>query len=489
MRKAMFLVATALATLSLWLCASTTLAKTTEVTITSKSPAAIAAFEEARDLLDNVRIPEGAAGMKKAIELDGDFALAHAYLGSVTPGSEGLKELEKASQLGSKLPEPEKVEIQALLAGTRGEELKSRTAWEKLAQLAPGDWHVHFTLGGVYSGERKWDQAAAELKRATDVNPKAGAAYNSLGYVYLVQDKNEEAIAAFKKYSEVLPKEPNPYDSLAEAQMAASRLVDAEASFLKAFEVSPEFYLALQGVAQTRFLRNDWNGGKEALDKAQGAATRTVDRLGLEFNRAWSLAAAGRLEDAMKTLDALDEAAKAAHEEATYVFVPIVRAKMMVDAGKYDAAIAAATQGIERGTKPGLPGGTVNGARRAGLTNRMLAEARSGKLDAAAKTLAQLEAEAKATPTNAGLASNVQLGRGELALARGDAKTAAGALSGCVAQDTYAQWRLTAAREKAGDKEGARQIRDKVLRTNRRDGEYLYVRAQMADGQPVSQQE
>ena len=100
-----------------------------------------------------------------------------------------------------------------------------------------------------------------------------------------------------------------------------------------------------------------------------------------------------------------------------------------------------------------------------------------------------LEADAKATPTNAGLASNVQLGRGELALARGDAKTAAGALSGCVAQDTYAQWRLTAAREKAGDKEGAQQIRNKVLRTNRRDGEYLYVRAQMADGQPVSQQE
>ena len=92
--------------------------------------------------------------------------MAHAYLGSVTPGAEGLTELEKASQLGSKLPEPEKLEIQALLAGTRGEELKARAAWEKLAQLAPGDWHVHFTLGGVYSGERKWDQAAAELKRA-----------------------------------------------------------------------------------------------------------------------------------------------------------------------------------------------------------------------------------------------------------------------------------------------------------------------------------
>ena len=83
----------------------------------------------------------------------------------------------------------------------------------------------------------------------------------------------------------------------------------------------------------------------------------------------------------------------------------------------------------------------------------------------------------------------MQLGRGELALARGDAKSAAAAFSQCVAQDTYAQWRWAEAREKAGDKAGAQQLRNKVLRTNRRDGEYLYVRAQMADGQPVSQQE
>ena len=489
MRKPIVLVATALAIQGLSLCASTALAKTTEVSITSASPDAVVAFKQARDLLDNVRVAEGAAGMKQAIALDAGFALAHAYLGSVTPGAEGVAELEKASELGSKLPEPERIEIQALLAGARGEELKSRAAWAKLAEMVSGDWHVQFTLGGVYTGERKWEQAAVALKRATELNPKAGAAYNSLGYVYLTQDKKEEAIAAFKKYSELQPQEPNPYDSLAEAQMAANHLEDAEASFQKAFEVSPEFYFALQGVAQTRFLRNDWNGGKEALDKAQQAATRPVDRLGIEFNRAWSLSAAGQLEEAMKTLDALDASAKAASEQGTYVFVPIVRSKLLVDAGKYDEAMAAAAQGVERGKTPGLPGGTVNAARRAGLTNRMLAEVRSGKVDVAAKTLAMLEADARATPTNAGLRSNVELGRGELALARGDAKAAAAALSRCIVQDSYAQWRLASAFEKAGDNDAAEQVRSRLLHTSRRDGEYLYVRAQMANGQPVTKQD
>ena len=488
MRKTILLVATAVAALGLASSASTTLAKTAEVTITSKSPAAVATFKEARDLLDNVRIAEGQAGMKKAVALDAGFALAHAYLGSVTPGAEGLKELEKASELGAKLPEAERIEIMALHSGAKGEELKSRSAWERVATLAPDDWHVHFTLGGVYTGERKWDLAAAALERATKLNPKAGAAYNSLGYVYLTQEKNEEAIAAFKKYSELESTEPNPYDSLAEAYMAAGRLGEAEASFQKAFDVSHEFYFALQGVAQTRFLRNDWKGGKEALDKAQAAATRPVDRLGLEFNRAWSLFASGQLDDALKTFDALDVAAKEANEEATYVFVPIARSKMLVDAGRFEAAMTSAEQGLERGKKQGLPGGTVNAARRAALTNRMLAEARSGKADAAAKTLALLEADAKATPTNAGLRSNVELGRGELALARGDAKAAATSLANCIVQDSYARSRLAAAREKAGDRAGADQVRKRLVSTNRRDGEYLLIRAQVAGGQAVSEQ-
>jgi tetratricopeptide (TPR) repeat protein len=271
--------------------------------------------------------------------------------------------------------------------------------------------------------------------------------------------------------------------------MAASRLEEAESSFQRAFEVSPQFYIALQGVAQTRFLRNDWNGGREALDKAAGAAERPVDRLGLEFNRAWSLSAAGQLDDALKTLDALDESSKSANEEGTYVFVPLVRSKILIDAGKYDEAMTAIAVGMERGQKKGLPGGTVNAARRTGTINRLLVEVRSGKADAAAKSLKALEAEAKATPTNAFLASNVNLGKGELALARGDAKAAAEALALCNVQDSYAQWRLIEAREKAGDKAGATEIRNKVLRTNRRDGEYLYVRAQLASGQPVTKTE
>jgi len=469
--------------------ATTALAKPATITITSKSPEAVATFLDARDKLDNVRVTEGVAGMQHAIALDPDFALAYAYLGSVTPGAEGTAALEKGVQLSAKLPEAERIEIQAQLDGGKGNELAFRSAWEKLAKLAPGDWHVHFALGQTYLGERKYDLAASSLKRATDLNPKAAAAFNSLGYVYLLQDRAEPAIATLKKYVALLPDDPNPYDSMAEAQMTAGHLQDAEASFQKAYDVSNEFYIALQGVSQTRFLRNDWQGGNAALDQAQAASKRAVDRLGLEFNRAWAQAAAGKLDDAMKTMDALDASSKAANEWGTYATVPVARTKMLVDAGKYDDAIASAATAMDRLQATQLPGGTAKFLNRTCMLNRMLAEARSGKLDAASQTLATIEADAKATPTNAGLANSVQLGRGEIALARGDAKAAVTALSSCIAQDTYAQWRLADAREKAGDKKGADQLRNKVLRTNRRDGEYLFVRSLMSNGQAVSGQD
>jgi len=478
-----------LAIIAAAVCATAVLAKPATITITAKSPDAVAAFMGARDKLDNVRTTEGAAGMKQAIALDPDFALAHAYLGSVTPGADGVTEGEQAVRLAAKLPEAEKLEVQALLDGTKGDELAFRSAWEKLAKLAPGDWHAHFTLGQTYLGERKYDLAASSLKRATDLNPRAAAAYNSLGYVYLLQDKPEPAINALKKYSALLPNDPNPYDSMAEAQMTAGRLSDAEASFQKAFDVSPEFYIALQGVAQTRFLRNDWAGGKDALDKAQAATKRDVDRLGIEFNRAWAQAAAGKFDDAMKTMDALDASSKGADEPGTYATVPVARTKMLVDAGRYDDALASASAAMDRLQATTLPGGTAKFLNRTCLLNRMLAEARGGKVDAAAKTLATIEADARATPTNAGLANSVQLGRGEIALARGDAKAAVAALSNCLAQDTYAQWRLADAREKAGDKKGADQLRNKVLRTNRRDGEYLFVHSLMSNGQAMSGQD
>jgi len=485
MRKSVVPVVALFAALGLWQFATTAQAKvaTKDVSITSSSPKAVAAFKTGRSLSDNIRTVEAAAELKKAIELDPSFALAHAYLGANTPGGEGLKELEQANTLAAKLPEAERTEIQAMLADRRGEEQNARVLWQKLGTLAPGDWHVQFALGGQYQNERKYDQASAALEKATALNPKAGVAYNSLGYVYLSQNKNDAAIAAFKKYSELESGEPNPFDSLGEAQMAAGQFENAEASFRKALQISPAFHISWEGIAQTKFLRNDWAGGMDAMAKARAAAPRPVDKLGVDFDAAWNQYTAGKLDDAMKTYDALEAEAQAQNDEGSYMFVPIERANLLLEAGKSEEALAQVTLANERAKKAGIPGGTVNAARRAALRTRVAAEARLGKVEDASKTLALLEAEAKAAPNNSGLQSQLQYARGEVALARGDAKAAAAAFALCNDQESYSHWRQAAAQEQAGDLAGAAATRKTLMNANRRSAVYVYVRSQMSVAQ------
>src|SRR5207247_11092620 len=207
-------------------------------------PEAVKAFEKGRELSEDIRLTEATEQFKKAIDLDPKFALAHAYLGSVTPGAEGHKEVELAASLAKDLPDAERLRIEVILAQDRGKEDDVRTLWQKLTMMAPGDWRGHFGLGAALVGERKWDAGLASLKKAAELNPKAGSVHNTMGYAYLNQGKPDKAVEAFRKYAALKPEEPNPQDSLAEALMAAGKLAEAEEAFRKATEISPSFWIS-----------------------------------------------------------------------------------------------------------------------------------------------------------------------------------------------------------------------------------------------------
>ncbi len=82
------------------------------ITATSKSPEAITHFHKGELLFDNLRTTEAAEEFAQAIALDPDFVLAHVYHGLVTPGPDGLKEIEVAAAAVGRLPEPERMLIE-----------------------------------------------------------------------------------------------------------------------------------------------------------------------------------------------------------------------------------------------------------------------------------------------------------------------------------------------------------------------------------------
>ena len=187
------------------------------MTFTSKSPEAIAHMQKGEMLADNQRQDEARAEFAEALKLDPDFAAARAALGQSTPGPEGLKEIEAAAA-SKDISEPERLMIEGVLAGRRGETsaaIDSRGVLPGSARLGArtsDNWVSCSSISGMIL-----DGALASFSKATEVDPNYGPAQNMLGYTALAQGDTEKAIAAFNEYVRILPQEPNPQDSLGEA--------------------------------------------------------------------------------------------------------------------------------------------------------------------------------------------------------------------------------------------------------------------------------
>ena len=449
------------------------------VTITSKSPEAAAAYAAGRDLADNLRISEAQAEFRTAVKLDPEFALATAALAATTPGVLGDAMAERAVLLAAKLPEMERMLVQAAAAQRRGDENEVITLRRKLAEMAPADWHVQFDLGQMLVAQRKWEDAAVAYQRAVALNPKAGSAHNSLGYAYLAQNKHDDAIAAFKRYAEINPAEPNPADSLGEALLRAGRFAESETAFQQALAISPGFWTAWEGIAKARAMRGDWPGSYEAAVKARAVAVRPNDQVGLGFDQAWSLFAEGKKAEALKASGQVAADAQTHELGGTYAFIALDDAARLTASGRSADALKQIAVALDRGEKAKLMGGPMNNLRRSALYERIDAESRLARTQDAKRTLALVEADAAKSPANAQLQSILHFARGSEAMARGDAKAAAAHFARCVEDDTYCGLRLLQAQEKAGDAAGAAITAERLRSANRRDGRYLYVRAQV----------
>jgi tetratricopeptide (TPR) repeat protein len=451
---------------------------TRDIPITSKSPEAVDHFQKGRTLFENQRPAEAAAEFDQALKLDTDFALARAMHGVVTPGGDGLKELEQAATQASSLPEPERVYIEALLVGREGDVAKNTHTWTRLTEVAPDDWHAHQGLGMALFFQMKDAEAAAAFQKAISLSPQAGSAINMLGYAYLRQGKANEAIDAFKRYVSAMPNEPNPQDSLAEALMAGGQLTEAEAGFRKAAEMSPQFWQAWEGAAYAKFFAGDWAGGREALAKSRQAAPRPVDRMASDEMSAWASLAERKIPEALKKLDAAEKSADAL--PANVANINLDRAVIMLDGARYRDALTAISSALTLADNGKLPPFATRNTRQLGLALRAAAEGKMGDAAAAQKTVAALEQESSTRPEDPQLQSSLHLARGMLALAQSDAADAKAHFAQCLSIDAFCRWQEVIAAEKAGDKAGADAARAELLRVYRRDPVYLYVRSRLA---------
>ena len=142
--------------------------------------------------------------LRRAIELDPDFAVAYKALGIAysTLGEDGLatENLRKAYVLKERTSERERYGISAeYYTSVTGELEKANQVYEQWAQSYPADFNPPNNMASSYAMLGQYERAAAETVEALRLNPDSAASYANLVAVYAASGRLEEAKAEYAK--------------------------------------------------------------------------------------------------------------------------------------------------------------------------------------------------------------------------------------------------------------------------------------------------
>jgi len=141
--------------------------------------------------------------LKRAIELDPNFAVAYAALAvsydNLLQPSLALEYATKAYQLSDHVSEREKVRIAADYFRATGELDKEAQTYELWISNYPRDSVPHYNLGSNYADMGEYDKALSEYQEALRLAPDDVLDYASLGEMYINLNRLDEAKATFNQ--------------------------------------------------------------------------------------------------------------------------------------------------------------------------------------------------------------------------------------------------------------------------------------------------
>ncbi|MFY9904758.1 MAG: protein kinase [Terriglobales bacterium] len=138
---------------------------------------------------------------QRAVEIDPNFAMAYARLGTVYSnlGQTELSEQnrQKAFELRDRASEREKLYIMAHYYSDNGQLDKGITAYELYGQTYPRDSTPFSNLASIYNQLGQFDNALEKAKRSVEVDPESVTGYENLAWAYEGLNRVEEARATF----------------------------------------------------------------------------------------------------------------------------------------------------------------------------------------------------------------------------------------------------------------------------------------------------
>jgi eukaryotic-like serine/threonine-protein kinase len=217
-----------------------------------------------------------------AIELDPNFAMAYARLGTVygnlgqTQASEQNR--QKAFDLRDRTSEREKLYIMSHYYADSGQLDKGITALELYRQTYPRDSIPFNNLANIYNQLGQFDNALGNAKRAVELDPDSLSGYENLSEAYVGLNRTEEARATINSALQRKVSAFGLYLQLASLDWAEGKEVEMEKRLQSAAKTSP-------GEVGVLFFRSSLAAARGELRKS-GELTRqlqdVLDRIHLK---------------------------------------------------------------------------------------------------------------------------------------------------------------------------------------------------------------
>jgi eukaryotic-like serine/threonine-protein kinase len=166
--------------------------------VTSGSLDAIRSFSIGKRELHAGNLGEAEGLMRRAVQIDPNFAMAYAYLGSIQlmehRYDEGRDSFRHAVALADRLSERERHKILGDYSLTVTRNLKEAIEqYRALLALYPDDYGTHTNLALAYQYQRQWDVAIEEAETAKNIWDGPVARVN-LAYICFLAGQIERAI-------------------------------------------------------------------------------------------------------------------------------------------------------------------------------------------------------------------------------------------------------------------------------------------------------
>jgi tetratricopeptide (TPR) repeat protein len=231
--------------------------QTAMLPLTTKSPEARHLVEQALTIyLDRVEQAEAIDILRKAVQVDPDFAMGHEFLAQISLDSaEQVNEQEKAFSTRNNASPAEQTVIEWYQDAGDHKLISAITKMNDVLNQYPHDkWMVWMATWWLMN-EAQYERSVAVYERS-GITDSAGL-INNMGYNYAYTRQFDKAFTMMDKYVAALPDDPNPQDSYAEILRLAGRFNQSIEHYRASLAINPEFYSSQFGIADTYSLMGD----------------------------------------------------------------------------------------------------------------------------------------------------------------------------------------------------------------------------------------